>query len=324
MNERLDVIGIGNAMVDAFISSTKEEVEKNQLNLHSMNLIDEQQKNKLHENYSIKEMVGGGSVGNSMFGISSFGGNGSFIGKIKEDNIGKYLQDDMVREGLKFPLGFTSPDVSTGCCTIFVEEDGTRTMCTYLGAGTLISPEDIIEEDIKNHKISYLEGYLWDNEKAKQAMRKMIDICKADQQKIAFTLSDLFCVDRHRDSFKELIDNDVDILFGNQDEFSAMVNSKNLDDGIAYAKSLKKLSIITLADKGSLIVNDARVLKINAEPVSQVIDTTGAGDLFAGGFLYGMTHQKSLEESGRLASIAAAEIISHYGVRPKVRLSSLI
>ena len=323
-NNRLDVIGIGNAMVDAFIPSTKEEIEKNELNRDSMNLIDEQLKNKLHNNYSIKEMMGGGSVGNSMFGITSFGGNGSFIGKIKEDKIGKFLQEDMIRHGLNFPLGFTSHDVSTGCCTIFVEEDGTRTMCTYLGAGTLIGPQDIKEEDIKNHHIAYLEGYLWDNEKAKQAMKKMVNICKADQQKIAFTLSDLFCVDRHRNSFKELIDNDVDILFGNQDEFSTMVNSKNLNDGIEYAKSLKILSIITLAEKGSLIVTEDKVMEINAESVSKVIDTTGAGDLFAAGFLYGMTHQKNLEESGHLASIAASEIISHFGVRPQVKLSSLI
>ena len=324
MNARLDVIGIGNAMVDAMISSTKENVIKNGLNRNSMNLIDEQLKNKLHDKYNIKEMVGGGSLGNSMFGITSFGGNGSFIGKIKEDNIGKYLQKDMIREGLKFPLGFTSPDVSTGCCTIFVEEDGTRTMCTYLGAGTLIGPEDIKEEDIKNHQIAYLEGYLWDNEKAKQAMKKMVDICKANQQKIAFTLSDLFCVDRHRNSFKELISNDVDILFGNQDEFSAMISSKNLEDGIQYAKSLNILAVLTLAEKGSLIILNDKVLEIKSEPVSKVVDTTGAGDLFAAGFLYGITHQKSYEESGHLASIAAAEIISHFGARPRVKLSSLI
>ena len=324
MSSRLNVVGIGNAMVDAFITSTKEEVEKNKLNRNSMNLINESLKNKLHCNYSIKEMVGGGSVGNSMFGITSFRGNGSFIGKIKNDKIGQFLQKDMVREGLKFPLGFTSPEVSTGCCTIFVEEDGTRTMCTYLGAGTLICPEDINEKDIKNHQIAYLEGYLWDNEKAKQAMKKMVDICKADKQKIAFTLSDLFCVDRHRDSFNELIKNDVDILFGNQDEFSAMVNSTELKDGIEYAKSLNILSILTLAENGSMIVNNDSVLEIKAQPVSKVVDTTGAGDLFAAGFLYGLTHQKSLGESGRLASIAAAEIISHFGVRPQVKLSSLI
>ena len=218
MSEKLDVVGIGNAMVDAIIPSNQSEIEKHDINRDSMNLIDENLKNNLHESYSIKEMAGGGSLGNSMFGITSFGGNGSFIGKIKNDEIGVYLQKDMMREGLKFPLGFTSPDISTGCCTIFVEEDGTRTMCTFLGAGTLIGPEDIKEDDIKNHKIAYLEGYLWDNENAKKAMKKMVDICKADNQQIAFTLSDLFCVDRHRDSFKELIENDVYILFANEDE----------------------------------------------------------------------------------------------------------
>ena len=324
MNSRLNVIGIGNAMVDAIIPSTKEDVLKNRINRDSMNLIDEQVKNNLHDKYLIKEMIGGGSLGNSMFGITSFGGNGSFIGKIKEDKVGKYLQQDMVQEGLRFPLGFTSPNVSTGCCTIFVEEDGTRTMCTYLGAGTLIGPEDIKEEDIKNHQIAYLEGYLWDNEKAKKAMKKMVDICKADHQKIAFTLSDLFCVDRHRNSFKELIANDVDILFGNQDEFSAMVNSKNLDDGITYAKSLNNLSILTLAEKGSLIIVNNEVIEITAEPVKKIVDTTGAGDLYAAGFLYGLTHQKNYQESGHLASIASAEVISHFGARPRIKLSSLI
>jgi len=324
MNSRLDIIGIGNAMVDAIISSNQEEIEKNNLNRDSMNLIDEELKNKLHSNYPIIEMVGGGSLGNSMFGITSFGGNGSFIGKIKDDKIGVFLQNDMVQEGLKFPLGFTSPNISTGCCTIFVEQDGTRTMCTFLGAGTLIGPEDIKEEDVKNHQIAYLEGYLWDNEKAKQAMKKMVNICKADQQKIAFTLSDLFCVDRHRDSFKDLIESDVDILFGNQDEFNAMVNSTNLDDGIAYAKSLNILAIVTLAEKGSLIIVNDKIIEVKSEPISELVDTTGAGDLFAAGFLYGITHQKSYEESGRLASIAASEIISHFGARPKVKLSKLI
>ena len=324
MNTRLDVIGIGNAMVDAIISSTQEEIKKNNLNRNSMNLINEQLKNELHENYSITEMVGGGSLGNSMFGITSFGGNGTFIGKIKEDEVGKFLQNDMIQEGLKFPLGFSSPNISTGCCTIFVEQDGTRTMCTYLGAGTLISTDDIKKNDVQNHQIAYLEGYLWDNENAKQAMKKMVDICKADQQKIAFTLSDLFRVDRHRDSFKQLIENDVDIVFANKNEICAMVESNNLDEGIAYAKSLGILSIITLAEKGSLIITNNEVKEIKAEPVSQVLDSTGAGDLYAAGFLFGMTRQKNYIECGRLASIASAETISHFGARPQVKLSSLI
>jgi len=314
MSDKLDVVGIGNAMVDAIIPSNQSEIEKHEINRDSMNLIDENLKNNLHESYSIREMAGGGSLGNSMFGITSFGGNGSFIGKIKNDEIGVYLQKDMIREGLKFPLGFTSPDISTGCCTI----------CTFLGAGTLIGPEDIKEDDIKNHKIAYLEGYLWDNENAKKAMKKMVDICKADNQKIAFTLSDLFCVDRHRDSFKELITENVDILFANEDEIKAMAQTESFEEGLEYAKSLNIISAITKGSSGSVIVSGNDITEVAAKKVEKVVDTTGAGDLFAAGFLFGYSKGKAMDECGNYASIAAAEIISHYGARPLVKLSSLI
>ena len=324
MNERLDVVGIGNAMVDAIVPSNKEEVEKHQINRDSMNLIDENLKNKLHKNYSIKKMVGGGSLGNSMFGITSFGGNGSFIGKIKQDDVGVFLQKDMIREGLKFPLGFTSPDISTGCCTIFVEEDGTRTMCTFLGAGSPINPEDIKSEQIVGHKIAYLEGYLWDNENAKKAMKKMVGICKEDNQLIAFTLSDLFCVDRHRESFVKLIEKDVNILFGNEEEICAMSESSSIRDGINYAKSLNITTAITLAERGSLIVKNNEVIEIPATNTDKVVDTTGAGDLYASGLLYGLCQNKELSTCGHMASIAAAEIISHYGARPLSKLSNLV
>jgi len=324
MSERLDVVGIGNAMVDAIIPSNKMEVEKNNINRDSMNLISEELKNKLHQNYSIKKMIGGGSLGNSMFGITSFGGNGSFIGKIKRDDIGIFLQKDMVREGLQFPLGFTSPEISTGCCTIFVEEDGTRTMCTFLGAGSSIGPEDIQSEQITGHKIAYLEGYLWDNENAKKAMKKMIDICKADNQKIAFTLSDLFCVDRHRVSFDELIKTNIDILFGNEEEICAMTKSHSIKDGIDYCKSLNITTAITLAERGSLIVDNNNIIEIPAIDIDKVVDTTGAGDLFASGFLFGLCQKKELEDCGYFASVAAAEVISHYGARPLEKLSNLI
>ena len=324
MATRLDVVGIGNAMVDAIVPSNKEEVLNNNINHDSMNLIDESHKNLLHQRYNIQEMVGGGSLGNSMFGITSFGGNGSFIGKIKKDDIGQFLQNDMKREGLLFPLGFTSPDISTGCCTIFVEEDGTRTMCTFLGAGALIGPKDIKKKDITNHKIAYLEGYLWDNENAKQAMKKMVSICKSDNQKIAFTLSDLFCVDRHRKSFSELIKSNVDILFGNEEEILSLAQVSSIVEGIEYAKSFGIITAITLAAKGSLIVNNNEVIEINPKKVEKVIDSTGAGDLYAAGFLYGCAKNKSFEECGRYASTAAAEIISHYGARPLVKLKDLI
>tara|TARA_B110000196_G_scaffold147038_1_gene127270 strand:+ start:1715 stop:2689 length:975 start_codon:yes stop_codon:yes gene_type:complete len=324
MTDKLDIVGIGNAMVDAIIPSNREEVEKNNINRDSMNLIDEDLKNSLHTQYTIKEMAGGGSLGNSMFGITSFGGNGSFIGKIKNDEVGIFLQKDMVREGLQFPLGFTSPDISTGCCTIFVEDDGTRTMCTFLGAGTLIGPEDIDQGHITSHKISYLEGYLWDNQDAKIAMKKMVDICKSDNQKIAFTLSDLFCVDRHRDSFKELIENDVDILFANEDEIKVQCKSDSIEKAIEYAKSLNMIVAITRSEKGSVIVNNNDVIEINPVQVDKIVDTTGAGDLYASGFLFGMAKDKNLATCGQYASIAAAEIISHYGARPLIKLSNLI
>tara|TARA_Y100001970_G_scaffold57759_1_gene73199 strand:+ start:7115 stop:8089 length:975 start_codon:yes stop_codon:yes gene_type:complete len=324
MTNKLDVVGIGNAMVDALIPSTQVEIEKHEINRDSMNLIDENLKNNLHQKYKIKEMVGGGSLGNSMFGITSFGGNGSFIGKIKNDEVGIFLQKDMVREGLQFPLGFTSPDISTGCCTIFVEEDGTRTMCTFLGAGTLIGPDDINAQHIKNHQIAYLEGYLWDNENAKKAMKKMVDICKADNQQIAFTLSDLFCVDRHRDSFKELIENDVNVLFANEDEIMAQSQVSNFDSAIDYAKSLNIIVAITRAENGSVIVDKEKVTEINPIQVDKVVDTTGAGDLYAAGFLFGISRGKDISTCGNYASIAAAEVISHYGARPLMKLSTLI
>lgn len=324
MTQRLDVVGIGNAMVDAIIPSNKNEIKKHNINRDSMNLIDEELKNKLHSSYKIKEMIGGGSLGNSMFGITSFGGNGSFIGKIKNDDVGIFLKQDMIREGLQFPLGFTSPNISTGCCTIFVEEDGTRTMCTFLGAGSTIAPEDIKFEQILGHKIAYLEGYLWDNENAKKAMKKMIDICKEDNQQIAFTLSDLFCVDRHRESFSKLIKNDIDILFGNEDEICAMTNSTSLENGISYAKSLGIIVAITLAEKGSLIIKDNKVIEIPALDIDRIVDTTGAGDLYASGFLYGLCKKKELSSCGHIATIASAEIISHYGARPLTKLSNLI
>jgi sugar/nucleoside kinase (ribokinase family) len=324
MSQRIDVVGIGNAMVDAIIPSNKAEVEKHQINRNSMNLIDEELKNKLHQEYAIKKMIGGGSLGNSMFGITSFGGNGSFIGKIKKDEIGIFLQKDMISEGLQFPLGFTSPNISTGCCTIFVEEDGTRTMCTFLGAGSSINPDDISTEQIIGHKIAYLEGYLWDNENAKKAMKKMVDICKADKQQIAFTLSDLFCVDRHRDSFIELIKNDVDILFGNEEEICAMAKSISIKDSIEYAKSLNITTAITLAEKGSILIKNNNIIEIPAIHIDKVVDTTGAGDLFASGLLYGLCQNKELEICGHMASVAAAEIISHYGARPLNKLSNLV
>ena len=197
-------------------------------------------------------------------------------------------------------------------------------MWSFVGEGTLNGPDDLQPAHLTNQKIAYLEGYLWDNQNAKMAMKKMVDICKSDNQKIAFTLSDLFCVDRHRESFKELIENNVDILFANEDEIKAQCETDSFDKAVEYAKSLNMIVAITRSADGSVIVNKEEVIEINPVQVDRVVDTTGAGDLYAGGFLFGMAKEKDLTTCGNYASIAAAEIISHYGARPLVKLSNLI
>jgi len=319
-----DVIAIGNAMVDVFIKSDLNTVNSYDINRDSMNLINENKKNQLHKENKIHKMVAAGSAGNTIVGVASFGGTGTFIGKINNDKIGNFFIEDINNSGINFPLGTSNTSVSTGCCTIFVENDGTRTMCTFLGTGSLINEQDINEENIINHKISYLEGYLWDNQDAKVAMKKMVNIAKKDNQKIALTLSDRFCVDRHRNSFNELINNNIDILFANEDEINAMFKFSNIQDSINYLKEMKIISVITRAEKGSIIIHSNQVIEVQAVAVNNVVDTTGAGDLYASGFLYGIANDKSLEESGRYASIAGSEIISHFGTRSEKQLSSLI
>ena len=241
-SNKKDVVAIGNAMVDVFIKSDLDTIKSYGVNHDSMNLIDENKKNFLHNENKIHKMVAAGSAGNTIVGVGSFGGNGTFIGKISDDKIGKFFIEDINNSGIKFPLGTSKTSISTGCCTIFVENDGTRTMCTYLGTGSLINDQDIDPDNITNHKICYLEGYLWDNQNAKTAMRKMVNIAKKDNQKIALTLSDKFCVDRHRDSFNELIRSNVDILFANEDEINSMFKVSRLEGSIDNLKQMKIIS----------------------------------------------------------------------------------
>ena len=323
-SNKKDIIAIGNALVDVFIKSDLDTINSYGVNHNSMNLIDENKKNQLHNENKIHKMVAAGSAGNTIVGVSSFGGSGTFIGKISNDKIGKFFIEDINNSGIDFPLGTSKTSISTGCCTIFVENNGSRTMCTYLGTGSLINDQDINHDNIINHKICYLEGYLWDNKNAKTAMKKMINIAKKDNQKIALTLSDKFCVDRHRDSFGELIKNNVDVLFANEDEINAMFQVSNIQDSINHLKKRKIISAITRAHKGSIIIYKGVSIKIDAIHVKKVIDTTGAGDLYAAGFLYGIANNKSIEESARYASIAGSEIISHFGTRAEKQLSSLI
>ena len=313
MTIKLDVVGIGNAMVDAVIPSNKTEIEKHKINRDSMNLIDEDLKNNLHDQYKIKEMVGGGSLGNSMFGITSFGGNGSFIGKIKNDEIGIYLQKDMVREGLQFPLGFTSPDISTGCCTIFVEDDGTRTMCTFLGTAGKINEHDVDVNAIKSSEITFLEGYLWDEGDPKRAFDKAIQ----NSNKVAMSLSDLFCVERHKKYFLDLVKNKLDITFANEQEILSLTEAKKFDEVITFAKQIKKIIVITRGEKGSVAIYKNEVVECESQKNLKIIDLTGAGDLFAGGFLHGHINKLSMKESLEKGTEMSSKIIQKIGARLK-------
>ena len=321
----MKILGIGNAIVDVICKVEDSFITQNSLTKSTMKLFfDENEFRKLLTNLKIEKTISGGSVANSIVGISQLGDKAGFIGKISDDEFGIKYEDGLKKENVEFFYKKKKELLPTGSCLILVTPDHERTMCTFLGAGTLISPEDIHPEHITSHKIAYLEGYLWDNQNAKMAMKKMVDICKSDNQQIAFTLSDLFCVDRHRESFKELIENDIDILFANEDEIKAQCQTDSFDKAVDYAQSLNMIVAITRSENGSVVVNKNEVIEINPVQVDRVVDTTGAGDLYAAGFLFGVAKNKDLSTCGHYASIAAAEIISHYGARPLVKLSNLV
>ena len=320
----MNVLGIGNAIVDVVCKINDEFLIENELTKSTMKLVDESEFKKLLSNLKIEETISGGSVANSIVGLSQLGNKVGFIGKVNKDDLGQKYVEGLIKEKVKFHCKVKTETIPTGTCLILITPDSERTMCTFLGTAGKISEKDIDEKVIEQSEITFLEGYLWDNENAKKAMKKMVDICKADNQQIAFTLSDLFCVDRHRDSFKELIENDVDILFANEDEIKAQSEETDFDNAIEYAKSLNMTVAITRAEKGSVIVEKDNIIEINPIQVDKVVDTTGAGDLYAAGLLFGIARGKDISTCGNYASVAAAEIISHYGARPLVKLSNLI
>ena len=267
--------------------------------------------------------VAGGSAANTMAGLASLGGNGLFLGKVSGDRLGKVFGDSMAATGVKFHNGSGKASAATASSMIAVTPDGQRSMNTFLGACREMVPDDVDEEEIASARILYIEGYLWDEESAKQASRKAIAAVKGAGGRIALTLSDPFCVGRFRDEFLHLLDKDVSILFANEEEAKALFRVEDFDGVIASAKKWGGIAALTRSAKGCVIVEESMAHEIAAAPVSRVVDTTGAGDQFAAGFLYGMTHGKGLADCGRLGALAAAEVISHYGARPETSLKAL-
>ena len=317
----MKILGIGNAIVDVICKVNDSFISQNELTKGTMKLFfDENEFKKLLTNLKIEKTVSGGSVANSIVGIAQLDNKVGFIGKVSDDEFGSKYEEGLKKENVQYFYSKKKEELPTGTCLILVTPDSERTMCTFLGTAGKINENDVSSDAIKKSEIIFLEGYLWDEGEPKKAFDKAIN----NANKVAMSLSDLFCVDRHRDSFKELIENDVDILFANEDEILAQCQSSNFEEAIEFSKSLNIIVAITRAAKGSIVVHKEKIIEVNPVKVDKVIDTTGAGDLYAAGLLFGIAREKDLSTCGNYASIAAAEIISHYGARPLVKLSNLI
>ena len=330
MAKKYDVAALGNAIVDVIASVDDRFLLTHRIAKGGMTLIDEFRAGELHkaladnsQSLSGSHEVAGGSAANTMAGLASFGGSGLFIGKVKNDRLGQVFAKSMTGHGVAFFTRQADDGSTTASSMIAVTPDGQRSMNTYLGACRELVPDDVDEEQVAEARLLYIEGYLWDEENAKQASRKAIAAMKGAGGRVALSLSDSFCVGRFRDEFLHLLDREVNILFANEDEAKALFQQEDFDGVIAAARKWGGIAAITRSAKGCVVMEEGMAHTIAAEPVARVIDTTGAGDLFAAGFLYGLTHDKGLKECGRLGAIAAAEVISHYGARPEVSLKAL-
>lgn len=319
-----DVVGIGNAIVDVLAPSPDAFLEGLGLAKGSMNLIDADRALELYNAMGPATEASGGSAGNTIAGLANFGGSGAYIGKVADDELGRVFAHDIRAAGAKFDVPLAQDgSAPTARCLIFVTPDAQRTMCTYLGACVELGPKDVDEQTIAGAQVTYMEGYLWDPEDAKDAFRKAMQIAHASNRKVSLSLSDSFCVERHRDDFRHLVDNDVDILFANEDELKSLYQTDSFDDALQAVRGKVQVAALTRSENGSVVISGDEVHVIDAEPVDKVVDTTGAGDLYASGFLYGLTNGKDLATCARLGGMAAAEVISHYGARPERSLKEL-
>lgn len=325
--KKYDVIGLGNAIVDVLAKVDDKFLANSGLTKGSMTLINESQAEKIYKLMPQSVEKSGGSAANTMAGIASLGGKAAFIGKVKNDQLGKIFTHDIRAIGVDYETSAAEAGSSTARCLISVTPDAQRTMATFLGATRNITEEDISERLIASGKILYLEGYLWDEERAKNAMRLAISYAKKQGTKIALSLSDSFCVNRHRTEFLELIHNDVDILFANIDEIRCLFeinDEEEIDENLASRFTNIEIAAITKGAKGSIIFSKSGIENIAAGKNLNVVDTTGAGDLYAAGFLFGYTQGHSMKKCGEIACIAASEVIQHMGARPEVKLANLV
>jgi sugar/nucleoside kinase (ribokinase family) len=321
---RLDVLTIGNAIVDVIADATDEFLAAEGLTKNSMRLIDAEEAERLYAHMGPAREVSGGCAGNTAAGIAALGGKAGFVGGVAGDQLGAFYRHDLNAIGVEFTTPALDVGVPTARSMILVTSDGHRTMNTFLGAAQHLPASALDDQQIRDSAAIYLEGYLWDPETPRYAMIRAIEIARAAGRKVAFTLSDTFCIERHRDGFNQLIDGGkIDILFANQAEIEMLAGVPHLDSAVQAVRGKVETLVVTRSEHGALATRGSERVDIPAEPVREVVDTTGAGDLFASGFLFGDTRGKSLEQSLRLGAIAAAEVIQHYGARPEADLRAL-
>ncbi|MGE0179598.1 MAG: adenosine kinase [Sphingomonas sp.] len=322
---RLDVLCIGNAIVDVIADCDDAFLAAEGLSKGMMRLIDAAEATRLYDHMGPARQVSGGSAGNTAAGVAALGGKAGFIGQVAPDQLGDFYRHDLTATGVEFVTPAADLGEPTARSMILVTPDGHRTMNTFLGAAQLLPPGALDEQQIREAAILYLEGYLWDPETPRYAMVRAIEVAREAGRKIAFTLSDTFCIDRHRDGFNQLIDTGrINILFANEAEIIMLTGALDCDLAIEAVRTKVETLVVTRSEQGAVATHNGERAQVSAEPVDEVVDTTGAGDLFAAGFLYGRTNGRSLEESLRIGAIAAAEVISHYGARPEADLKALV
>lgn len=319
-----DVVGMGNAVVDVLAHTDDAFLERHGIEKGAMTLIDEQRAGELHRSMPPAVEISGGSAANTMAGLASLGGESAFIGKVHDDRLGRVYAGDLRAAGVAFVTPQADSGPATGRCYVLITPDAQRTFQTYLGASSELGPADVDPSLIGGSRITYLEGYLYDRPAAKEAFAKACRITHETGGEVALSLSDPFCVDRHREDFRRLVSGHVDILFANEEEILSLYAVDELDVALDRVRNDCTLAAVTLAERGCVLVSGRERIALDAEPVDEVVDTTGAGDLFAAGFLFGHTRRMGLETAGRIGGIAASEIISHIGARPEIALSELV